>query len=346
MLDVLSGFLVVVVIISLGYAVGRRRLLGTGAVYTLNMFVFFLATPALLIDVLREADLAALFGENLAVVVLSSVCAGLVGFLGYRFLARRSAPDSVITMLACSYCNGANLGIPITAHVLDDPTAALPVIIFQVAVYGPVSVLILDVSERRRKAAEENPDSSDRASYGVDADDGTHRAPGASLPPILPLVRELLFGVLRNPLILAAIAGITLGALHQWLDIALPDLLAEPIVLLASAAVPCALVAFGLSMAEITVLDPDSSPRRSVWMAALMKTVGHPLIAFVIATVLFGASGPALLAFVVVAALPTAQNVFTYATRYGVNTVLARDTAVISTLLAIPSITVIAVLLG
>lgn len=346
MLDVLSGFLVVVVIISLGYAVGRRRLLGTGAVYTLNMFVFFLATPALLINVLREADLAALFGENLAVVVLSSVCAGLVGFLGYRFLARRSVPDSVITMLACSYCNGANLGIPITAHVLDDPTAALPVIIFQVAVYGPVSVLILDVSERRRKAAEENPDSSDRASYGGDADDGTHRAPGASLPPILPLVRELLFGVLRNPLILAAIVGITLGALHQWLDIALPDLLAEPIVLLASAAVPCALVAFGLSMAEITVLDPDSSPRRSVWMAALMKTVGHPLIAFVIATVLFGASDPALLAFVVVAALPTAQNVFTYATRYGVNTVLARDTAVISTLLAIPSITVIAVLLG
>ncbi|HIW91186.1 MAG TPA: AEC family transporter [Candidatus Corynebacterium avicola] len=332
MLDVLSGFLVVVILIALGYAVGRRKLLGTGAVYTLNMFVFFLATPALLINVLREADLAELFGQNLVVVVLSSLAAGLVGFLGYRFLARRSVPDSVITMLACSYCNGANLGIPITAHVLDDPTAALPVIIFQVAVYGPVSVLILDVNERRQKAAAKNPDAEPGAQVG--------------LGPLLPLVRELLFGVFRNPLILAAIAGVTLAVLHQSYDIAVPHLLAEPIDLLASAAVPCALVAFGLSMAEITVLDPDSSPRRSVWMAALMKTVGHPLIAFVIAKLLFGASGAALLAFVVVAALPTAQNVFTYATRFGTNTVLARDTAVISTVLAIPSIAVIAVLLG
>lgn len=335
MLDVLSGFLVVVILIALGYAVGRRKLLGPGAVYTLNMFVFFLATPALLINVLREADLAELFGQNLVVIVLSSLATGLIGFLGYRFLARRSVSDSVITMLACSYCNGANLGIPITSHVLDDPTAALPVIIFQVAVYGPVSVLILDVNERRQKAAAENPD----------ADPGprdAHRGMG----PLLPLIRELLFGIFRNPLILAAIAGVTLAVLHQSYDIAVPHLLAEPIDLLASAAVPCALVAFGLSMAEITVLDPDNSPRRSVWMAALMKTVGHPLIAFVIAKLLFGASGAALLAFVVVAALPTAQNVFTYATRFGTNTVLARDTAVISTVLAIPSIAVIAVLLG
>jgi malonate transporter len=72
MVDVLNGFLVVVVIIALGYAVGRRQLLGTGAVYTLNMFVFFLATPALLINFLREADLGAIFGENLAVVAISS----------------------------------------------------------------------------------------------------------------------------------------------------------------------------------------------------------------------------------------------------------------------------------
>lgn len=82
MVDVLNGFLVVVVIIALGYAVGRRQLLGTGAVYTLNMFVFFLATPALLINFLREADLAAIFGENLAVVAISSVLAACSAISG------------------------------------------------------------------------------------------------------------------------------------------------------------------------------------------------------------------------------------------------------------------------
>lgn len=322
MLNVLSGFMVVVTVIALGYAVGRRRLLGPNAVYALNMFVFYLATPALLINVLREEDLAVVFGENFVVIVVSSLLAGTIGFVGYHLLARRSTPDSLVTMLACSYCNGANLGIPVTAHVLDDPTASLPLIIFQVAIYGPVTVLLLDATSRSRRG---------------DAPTGG---------PVLPLVRELLGGVLRNPLIIAAVVGVVLAVLHSTRGWRLPELLAEPVTLLAAGAVPAALVAFGLSMAEITVLDPTTSPRRSVWLASLVKTVAHPLIAYLVARGLFDASGAALLAVVVVAALPTAQNVFTYSQRFGANTVLARDTAVVSSVLAIPSLAVITLLLG
>lgn len=323
MLNVLSGFMVVVIIIALGYLVGRRRLLGPNAVYALNMFVFYLATPALLINFLREADLATVFGENLAIVVISTLLAGVVGFLGYRFLARRPTSDSLITMLACSYCNGSNLGVPITTHVLDDPTASLPVIIFQVALYGPATVLLLDVTTRKAR----------RDAAGA----------GSSIGP---LVRELVLGVIRNPLIVAATVGIVLSLLYTNTGWTLPEMLAEPVALLAAGTVPAALVAFGLSMAEVSVLDRETSPRRSVWLAALTKTVVHPLIAYAAARLLFDASGAALLVFVVVAALPTAQNVFTYSQRFGVNTVLARDTAVISTMLSIPSIAVITLLLG
>ncbi|MDN5683522.1 AEC family transporter [Corynebacterium glyciniphilum] len=322
MLNVLSGFMVVVIIIALGYLVGRRGLLGPNAVYSLNMFVFYLATPALLINFLRDADLATVFGDNLAVVVISTLTAGLLGFLGYRFLARRPVSDSLVTMLACSYCNGSNLGIPIATHVLDDPAASLPVIIFQVAFYGPATVLLLDVTTR----------SAGTGSPGTGS--------------LGPLVRELVLGIVRNPLIIAATVGIVLSLLHTNAGWELPEMLAEPVSLLAAGTVPAALVAFGLSMAEVTVLDRDTSPRRSVWMASLVKTVGHPLIAYLAARLIFDATGPALLAFVVVAALPSAQNVFTYSQRFGVNTVLARDTAVISTMLSIPSIAVITVLLG
>lgn len=322
MLNVLSGFMVVVIIIALGYLVGRRGLLGPNAVYSLNMFVFYLATPALLINFLRDADLATVFGDNLAVVVISTLTAGLLGFLGYRFLARRPVSDSLVTMLACSYCNGSNLGIPIATHVLDDPAASLPVIIFQVALYGPATVLLLDVTTRNARAG------------------------GPGTGSLGPLLRELVLGIVRNPLIIAATVGIVLSLLHTNAGWELPEMLAEPVSLLAAGTVPAALVAFGLSMAEVTVLDRDTSPRRSVWMASLMKTVGHPLIAYLAARLIFDATGPALLAFVVVAALPTAQNVFTYSQRFGVNTVLARDTAVISTMLSIPSIAVITLLLG
>lgn len=321
MVDVLNGFLVVVIIIALGFAVGRKRLLGPNAVYTLNMFVFYLATPALLINFLSSADLADVFGENLVIVILSSVLAGAVGYLGYRHLARRPVPDSLVTLLACSYCNGSNLGIPIATHVLDDPTASLPVIIFQTAFYGPAVVLLLDVTTRRSR------------------DTGSARTLG-------PLLRELALGVVRNPLIIAAVTGIVIALVHGANGFTLPAIIAEPVEMLSGATVPAALVAFGMSMAEVTVLNRETSPRRSVWAASLVKTVVHPLIAYALARLLFDASGPALLAFVVVAALPTAQNVFTYSSRFGVNTVLARDSGVISTLLSIPSIAVISLLLG
>ena len=57
-------------------------------------------------------------------------------------------------------------------------------------------------------------------------------------------------------------------------------------------------------------------------------------------------SGHALLAQTVTAALPTAQNVFVYASRYGRGVVLARDTGFVTTVLAIPLIAAVAALLA
>ncbi len=54
----------------------------------------------------------------------------------------------------------------------------------------------------------------------------------------------------------------------------------------------------------------------------------------------------ALLAVTLTSALPTAQNVFVYATAYDRATVLARDVVLLSTVLSVPVLVAIAVLLG
>lgn len=314
MLDVLSGFAIVILVIALGFGVGRLRLLGPSAVYTLNMFVFWLALPAMLVDFLSTADLNQLFGVNFAVVALSTLGAGFLGFLGSWLIARRNRADSLVAMLACSYCNGTHLGIPLMAHLLGDPTVTLPVVMFQVGFYGPLSVLLLDMS------------SDKRASHG--------------------LVRELALSIVRNPLMIGAVSGIVLALARQNTGWELPSLIAEPISMLSSATIGVALVAFGMSMAEVRVLQKGRSPVRSVFLASAIKTIVHPAIAWFLGAIVFGASGTLLLTMVLIAALPTGQNVFTYAQRFGVNTVLARDSVVISTAMALPAMAIISVLLS
>ncbi|MGJ4124580.1 AEC family transporter [Corynebacterium macclintockiae] len=313
MLNVLSGFAVVIFVIAIGFGVGRFRLLGPNAVYSLNMFVFWIALPCTLITFMAKTDIAQLFGPNLLVVALSTLTTGFLAFLGYRWITRRSTEDSIIAMLACTYCNGSNLGIPLAAHLMDDPTLTLPVILFQVGFYGPLSVLALDMRTGKRNTN---------------------------------FVRSTLLTILKNPLIIGATIGIVISLLQHITGFVLPSLFADPLGIIADATVGCALIAFGMSMAEVRVLQPGLSPRRSVWAASLIKTVVHPTIAAFFGVVLFDASSQLLLAMVLLAALPTGQNVFTYAQRFGVNKVLARDTAVVSTGLALPVMALIMVLVS
>lgn len=61
---------------------------------------------------------------------------------------------------------------------------------------------------------------------------------------------------------------------------------------------------------------------------------------------LFGLRGEALLAVVVIAALPAAQNLFAYASHYRVAERFARESVLLSTLLSVPVLITVAALLG
>ena len=86
---------------------------------------------------------------------------------------------------------------------------------------------------------------------------------------------------------------------------------------------------------------------KSLNVSAKWRTVAVSisLLVYVIARFGFGQSGHQLFAQVVIAALPTAQNVLVYATRYRRGQILARDTTLITTLGSIPTITISALLL-
>jgi predicted permease len=77
-----------------------------------------------------------------------------------------------------------------------------------------------------------------------------------------------------------------------------------------------------------------------------LKLFAMPLIAWAVATVVFGLAPHDVLIVTVLAALPTAQNVFNYSQRYGVGEVISRDTVFLTTLGCVPVLIAITLLLG
>lgn len=221
---------------------------------------------------------------------------------------RRPLPELTIGALSASYVNSANLGIPIAVFVLGDASFVAPLLLFQIVLFSPIALTILDLSTMRA---------------------GASRIETVTAP-------------FKNPIVLAGAAGLAVAVT----GVTLPDAVLQPFHLLGGASVPGALLAFGLSLQGVKVLEKGQSPRRDVALASVLKIGVQPVLAYVMARFLFGLDGHELFAIVVVATLPTAQNVFVYASRYGRGMVLARDAALVTTLASIPGIGLVAALLA
>lgn len=144
---------------------------------------------------------------------------------------------------------------------------------------------------------------------------------------------------LRNPVILGLAAGALCSA-SGWQP---PTMITGPLALLGDAAVPAALVALGLSL---TVRGPGLAGERAEVLAlSALKLLVQPLLAYLFG--LLAQLRPAeLLALVVCAALPTAQNAYIFAREYGQADSVARGAVITSTALSMLTLAVIGWLLG
>jgi predicted permease len=306
MAGVLIGFAIIAAVIGLGYLVGRSGLLGAGADRVLARLAFFVLTPALLFTVLARADVHQLFSQVLPV---SAAVAGL-NIVVYSVIAlvfwRRKVPETVVGALAAGYVNGNNIGLPVSLYVLGDASSSAPVILLQLVVLAPAALIILDLT------------TSGEVS-----------------------LRRILLQPVRNPLIIASL----LGTVVALAGIELPQPVLDPFLLVGGAAVPVVLLSFGMSLHGSRPLAPGTQ-RRDVVVASILKLAVMPVAAWALGFFVFGLTGHVLFVVTVLAALPTAQNVFNYAQRYDRGVVLARDTVLITTALSVVVVVIVAALLA
>ncbi len=306
MLDTLIGFAVVGLAIVVGYVIGRIDLLGEQAGPVLSRLVFFVLSPFLMFVVLSEADARMLFSGLLVVSALATGVMLLIFALISRFLWRRPFTETWIGAMAAGQVNSNNIGIPLSLYLLGSAAYPAPVILMQLLVLTPATLLIMDISTNRQ----------------------------ASL--LRTVVRAL-----SNPIIIGAAAG----TLMSVLQVDVPAIIMEPARLIANACVPILLISYGISLYGQRVLAP-SARRPDILLASALKLFGMPLVAWVLAQFVFGLSAHEVLVVVVLAALPSAQNVFNTAQRYRVGEVISRDTIFITTIGCVPILFLVMVLLG
>lgn len=299
---VVSGILIVSAVIAVGYLAARFRILGPEVQGALTRTAFYITNPALLYTVVAGSDIRAALGTDAPLALLSAAAVGLLYWLLSFLFFRRPAAETAVGAMASSYANANNIGIPVSLYAVGTAQHVAPVLLVQLLVMAPFYLTLLGLF------------SGTRISW-----------------------RKVLLQPLSNPMIIASALGVVV-ALTGWQE---PDLLQKPIDMLAGGAVPMVLLAFGLSLAGRAPLQKDDG-RTETLVATFLKIAGMPLVVWLLARFVFGLSGQHLLASVIMGTLPTAQNVFLFASPYGRGMTVARDVILCTTVLCVGTLVVVA----
>ncbi len=313
MQGVLAGFVIIGIVVGVGFLLAQLRILDATAQGVLTRIAFYVASPALMVTVLGGTDMHRLLSANLIASLGSVAVAAAIAVALARLLWRREAGDTVIAAFCSAYVNAGNLGLPIAAYALGDAALIAPMLLAQQLVLQPGGLAVLDAI--------------------------THvPSPGISRGRLV-LIR--ISRPFRNPLVVGSLLGLALALT----GIKLPVAINAPLTLIGGMAVPSMLLAYGISL-RLGPLPGAGEPPIQVATLVSLKLLVQPIAAYLIGGYVVGLAGHDLLAVTVIAALPTAQNVFTFAMRYDRAVILARDSIFVATVLSVPAILVITWLLS
>ncbi len=307
---VVESLFPVVLLIGAGVAAGKMGWLRQAAVKDLSDLIFLLLTPALLFRTMSQVRLEQLDFRPVAAYFVAVVLL-FAAILLLRGLNRRA----VVMALAGTFSNTVTIGIALVNLVFGAP--GLVILLTLVSVHALVllttGTLVLELAVQR-----ESPE-------------------GAPRPPMLPALARAFRSSVLHPVPLPILLGLAY-AQTGW---GIPPLLDKPLALLGQAFGPLALVLVGVTLA----FTPVGRHWRGALALAGIKNLLHPLLAWVLCRLL-GVGGLPMTVMVAAAALPIGANVFLFSQRYGVAQELVTASVVVSTALALLTLTGVLMLIA
>ena len=305
MFSTLELLLPIFALILAGFICRRRGIFGATAATELNRLVVWLALPALLFDIMAHAswqqldqpDFIAAFGLGCAVI--------FVGVLVTAMWRGRALADASIEAIAASYPNTAYIGFPLCLVLFGAAslTPATIATIIIVCVLFAIAIVLIEVgleSERR--------------------------------PHIIGM--KVGAKLLRNPLIVAPLAGALVAAGH----VPVPASVESFLKLVGAAASPCALICLGVFLGEKRPAGPVQSGALGL---TLIKLFVQPALTWWLAERVFGMPQQLVHMTVLLAALPTGTGPFMLAEFYKREPMVASRTILFSTIGSLVTLSVL-----
>jgi hypothetical protein len=297
-------------IMLLGFVSGKLRVLDAAGVRGLVLFVFTFAIPVLLFEGMAEMELPddVAWGFLVAFYVASFVAYGLG--MAVAVVGRRLPLDeAAIHGMGGGVSNAVLLGIPVVLTAFGEE-ASLPLFLiigFHSATFLPLTIGLIQLGRGGRITASAE-------------------------------LRALSAAVLRNPIIV----GLAAGLVANLAGVGLAGPVERFVALLGASAVPCALFAMGATLAEY----PIRGMMGPALALAAVKLVVHPALVWVLAVPVLGLGGLEVEVAVVVAAMPSAVNVYLFGSRYRAAEEVAARTVFLTSALSAVTVSVLLVAFG
>lgn len=283
MLDILAITGPIYLCIALGFGVTRWGLFAKADMRVFGKFVINIALPALLFNALSQRSVGEIFnGRYLLAYALGSGLVLAAAFLWSRFVAKRSMSLSSVMAMGMSCPNSGYVGYPILMLTLGTSVAGVSLALNMVVENLLIIPVLLALADMDRHEAGQ-----------------WQRA-----------VFQTFQGLLRNPLIIAILAGMLVSVL----GLHIPSPLSRTVTLFAQASSALSLFVIGGSL----VGQPLKGLRRTVAQIGLGKLVLHPLCMLLVLTWLVPLVDPQLrVALLLTCAMPTMGIYTILAQRHG-----------------------------
>lgn len=242
MLDILAITGPIYLCIALGYLATRHGLFDRADMRVFGKFVINLALPALLFNALSQRSVGEIFnGRYLAAYTLGSLVLLSAAVLWYRKVGRQGMSRSAIMAMGMSCPNSGFVGYPMMLLTLGAPVAGVALALNMVVENLLIIPLLLALADM---------DNHESGHW--------HK-----------LVLQTLWGLVRNPLIIAIVAGFLVSAL----GIPMPSPVSRTVNLFAQASSALSLFVIGGSLVGLQL----QGLRTAVAQIGVGKLLLHPL---------------------------------------------------------------------